>query len=176
MESHELLHAVFKKPTPKRVAKHLNLSLASIHQWSRPRKPKGTGVVNPLDRIAAIWELTRDVRLVEWICRMAGGYFVPNPPVRKRAAVALCMEQNALCASLIETLHRIVELSSSAQNISMEQRKRFRAQWEASKSTMETFAWKLERGEFQPLAHCRWRDIKTNLCKRTFTGCPAFAC
>src|ERR1041385_6807795 len=80
MHSHQLLREVFQKASPKQVAADLNLSLSMIYKWSEPPDPAaGSGAVNPLDRIEALLQSTRDERLVQWICQKAGGFFIKNP-------------------------------------------------------------------------------------------------
>lgn len=78
MESWELFQVVCKKYGRKRVAREMGVSLSLVDKWCKPRSPRGSGTRNPLDRAAELYRLTRERRLVEWLCEQAGGYFVPN--------------------------------------------------------------------------------------------------
>jgi hypothetical protein len=82
------LRAVFKKPGCKNVAAELNLSLSLIHQWSRARDG-GSDALNPLDRVAALMQFTRDQRLIEWLCEKAGGRFVAFPKAAQMSSAEL---------------------------------------------------------------------------------------
>ena len=81
MKSYEVLRKAIDQVGVKIVAAELNLSPALIYKWCQEcakDDPElvASGAVNPLDRINEIYEKTKDVELINWICRMANGYFV----------------------------------------------------------------------------------------------------
>ena len=39
----------------------------------------GSGATNPLDRLEILIRSTQDLRLVQWMCQRAGGFFIHNP-------------------------------------------------------------------------------------------------
>src|SRR5258707_5280900 len=83
MQSHEILREVFQQCSPKQVAADLGLSLSMIYKWAEPSDATGSGTANPLERISALIRCTGDVRLVQWICQRAGGFFILNPKTNK---------------------------------------------------------------------------------------------
>lgn len=147
MKSHEVLKRACKKMGAKNVAAHLNLSLATVHQWSRPPKPKGTGIINPLDRIAAILDFTGEKQLAEWICRRAGGYFVHNPAVKNGRPKPLSAAESAV----VHDFAQMIQLLSKAgrdNSISPEESAHIRERWDKLKSVTEGFVSDCEKGNF----------------------------
>src|ERR1043166_1923293 len=82
MKSNELLRQVCKKKGFKNVASESGLALSCIYKWCEPDGSKASGALNPLERVALLLQITKDPRLAQWVCECAGGYFVPNPPVK----------------------------------------------------------------------------------------------
>jgi len=77
MQSYELLREVFEKTSPKEVSGQLGLSLSMIYKWAEPPEAgAGSGANNPLDRMDALLRCTGDLRLVQWLCQCAGGFFI----------------------------------------------------------------------------------------------------
>lgn len=50
-----------------------------IYEWEEPSGDAGSGTPNPLERIAALLKVTGDIRITEWVCRMAGGFYTKSP-------------------------------------------------------------------------------------------------
>jgi len=101
MESHVVLRRAFKKVGCKKVASELGLSVSLIHQWSRVRDGKSEAL-NPLDRVAQLVALTKDERLLDWLCRQAGGRFVRQaemPPLVRGWVEQITAEWKALLSA-----------------------------------------------------------------------------
>lgn len=99
MKTHELLRRVFKRHGCKTVAAALGVTLGTVHKWSRPPEPAGTGVKSPLDYLEQLWDATGDEELVQWFCRRAGGRFVRGsemPPLVRRWWEQLQAEMESL--------------------------------------------------------------------------------
>lgn len=152
MKSHEVLKQACKKKGPKNVAAHLNLSLATVHQWSRPPKPKGTGIINPLDRIAAIQEFTGEKQLAQWICQRAGGFFVENP-LSKVSARAEFLTATAGVMRELAHLQAEVARVLGDKNVTQAECEELRKHWEKSKSDTERYVKECEAGCFQTAAN-----------------------
>ena len=79
MQSHELLREVFDNANVKQVSADMGLSLSLIYKWAEPAELSGSGAANPLDRIEALVRSTHDLRVIQWLCERAGGFFIKNP-------------------------------------------------------------------------------------------------
>lgn len=152
MASHELLHEVCKKPGSKNVAQAVGLSLSLIHQWSRARGDRSEAM-NPLDRVEALIQFTGDVRLAQWVCERADGYFVKNPAVMSaprtgKAEPSLLLATAKLVGSIAEFE---VKLSATELHgcISAADGRELRSAWEKLKSVGESFVQACERGMFR---------------------------
>src|SRR4029450_3550183 len=89
MESHDILRQAFQKTSPKEIAARLGLSLSLVYKWAQPGEGRGSGVDNPLDRVAELIRLTGDPAIMQWLSQQAGGYFVKNPHKRPREKLEL---------------------------------------------------------------------------------------
>jgi hypothetical protein len=153
VKSWEVLREAIERIGVKGVASRLNLSSALVYKWCQAtaaEEPDGSGALNPLDRLRVICELTRDVRLVNWLCGAAGGFYVANP----------CVDPAELDEELLEATQRVVndfgqlltDVSQSIENdgqITTGEAERIRRSWEDLKSQAESFVVGCERGLYQ---------------------------
>ena len=83
MKSYEVIREAVNEPGVKAVAAALRVSPALVYKWCEPPAdsddPDQSGAKNPLDRVREMYMLTKDIRLVRWLCNEAGGFFVANP-------------------------------------------------------------------------------------------------
>src|ERR671916_1733618 len=83
MKSYEVIRQAVDEPGVKSVAAALKVSPALVYKWCEPPAdeddPDQSGAKNPLDRVREMYLLTKDIRLVRWLCNEAGGFFVANP-------------------------------------------------------------------------------------------------
>src|SRR5438477_217387 len=77
MDSHELLKDLLQKTSAKQIAAETGLSLSLIYKWTEP-SDEASGASNPLDRIGQLLKITGDVRVAQWVCERAGGFFIRN--------------------------------------------------------------------------------------------------
>jgi len=151
MQSHEVLREVFQKCSPKQVSSQLGLSLSMIYKWAEPPDPAaGSGSTNPLDRIDALLNCTKDRRLVQWICQRAGGFFILNPKTNKPHPSYLIPATNEIVQEFADLLAVIATAAADNQITSAESRE-IRARWEELKSVTEGFVACCEEGNFLPL-------------------------
>jgi len=149
MHSHELLREVFKETSPKQVAADLGLSLSLIYKWAEPHdEPTGSGATNPLDRMEILIRSTNDLRLVQWICQRAGGFFIHNPKTHKAHPDYLIPATNEIVQEFADLL-AVVAKAAADNEISPAESKTIRARWEELKSVTETFVHCCEEGNFQ---------------------------
>ena len=150
MHSHELLREVFQRTSAKQVAADLGLSLSMIYKWAEPDEGDGSGSVNPLDRVEALIRSTNDLRLVQWICQRAGGFFIQNPKTTKPHPDYLIPATNEIVQEFADLLAVIAGAAADNQ-ITPPEAKKIRARWEELKTVTETFVACCEEGNFAAL-------------------------
>jgi hypothetical protein len=151
MQSHELLREVLKQASAKQVAADLGLSLSMIYKWAEPpESPTGSGVTNPLDRIAALHRCTQDRRIIQWICQQAGGFFVLNPKTNKPHPSFLIPATNEIVQEFADLL-AVVAAAAADNQITHKEADLIRSRWEELKSVTEEFVACCEAGNFSAL-------------------------
>ncbi|MCW5869380.1 MAG: hypothetical protein KIS61_19135, partial [Candidatus Eremiobacteraeota bacterium] len=60
----------------KMAARQLGLTPKLLERWCGPPPADGSLPDDPLSRLAGLWHLTQDQRLLEWLCQRCDGYFV----------------------------------------------------------------------------------------------------
>jgi len=136
----------------KALAAKLNLSAALVYKWCQesPRdEPGASGARNPLDRLKAIYDVTQDPNLVNWLCHAAGGFFVPNPRLKHNDADR---EMLAATQRLVQQFGQMLTaISRSIENdgaITRDEARHIRRTWEDLKSHAEQFVVACERDLF----------------------------
>ncbi len=151
MQSHEVLREVFQECSPKQVAAQLGLSLSMIYKWAEPPDPAaGSGSTNPLDRIDALLNCTKDRRLVQWICQRAGGFFILNPKTNKPHPSYLIPATNEIVQEFADLL-AVIATAAADNQITQTESREIRARWEELKTVTESFVACCEEGNFLPL-------------------------
>lgn len=152
MKSWEVLRNAADRVGVKALAARLNLSSALVYKWCQEStgEPGGSGALNPLDRLAEIYQVTRDPQLINWICNAAGGFYVKNPDV----------EPGLEDESLLDTTQHVVAefaamlsaISRSVENdgqIVKQEAEQIRRCWEQLKMTAECFVVACEHGLYR---------------------------
>ena len=154
MKSHEILKKAIDQVGVKTMAADLNLSPALIYKWCQEHaKPEAdltmSGAVNPLDRIKEIYDKTKDVELINWICRMANGYFVQNTLIDELPYDARFLKNTQkMIQEFSETLEKISNCFDNDSKITHKESESIRKKWEDLKSTGEGFVYACEIGKF----------------------------
>ncbi len=153
MKSWEVLREAADVVGVKMLAARLNLSTALVYKWCQetPKEdPDSSGARNPLDRLREIYDVTKDQRVINWMCNAAQGFYVPNPAV----------DPGELEEHILGTTQRVVEqfgnllshISRSIENdgqIVPDEADDIRQAWEKLKSQAECFVVACERGMYR---------------------------
>ena len=150
MKSHEIMKDVLAKDGVKYIASEMNLSTSLLYKWCQPQEgPDASGADNPLDRIAKLHTLTEDARLISWLCKRAGGYYVKNPPNAEvdEPKPLLIITQNILreFSGMLEAMSESIENDGM---IDEQESKRIRKEWEELKALTESFVNACEKGTY----------------------------
>jgi hypothetical protein len=155
MESHEILHDAFEKTSPKEIASEMGLSLSMVYKWAQPVTEQGSGSSNPLDRVTQLMKLTRDQKIIQWLCSQTGGFYVRNPRLQTTTNHSdMLLSMNEIVQQFADVLEAIT-LASGDQKISAEEADKIRNEWEQLKTFMETFVVSCEKGDFANLQMVR---------------------
>jgi hypothetical protein len=149
MESHEVLRDVFQKVSPKQAAGELGLSVSMVYKWAEPPEQR-SGAANPLDRVAALIACTDDVRIVQWICQKAGGFYIKNPRNYHPHPLHLVPAMNSVVQEFADLLSVMAAAAADSQ-ITGAEAKSIRARWEELKTVTEEFVRCSEEGNFREL-------------------------
>jgi len=150
MESHELLKALLKETSAKQVSADMGLSLSLIYKWAEPSNDdSGSGSSSPLDRVKQLIESTNDDRVARWVAQQAGGFFISNPAAL-RESEELVPATNDIVQQFASMLG-VIAAAASDQQITDQEAKHIRAQWEGLKSVTEGFVQAAEKGNFSGL-------------------------
>ena len=149
MHSHELLREVFQKVNPKQAASELGLSLSLIYKWAEAPEP-ASGATNPLDRVAALLQCTKDPRIVHWLCERAGGFFIENPKSKWPHPFYIVPATNHILQEFADLLS-VIATAASDNHVSKKEAALIRARWEDLKCVTEGFVRCCEEGNFGPI-------------------------
>src|SRR5213079_2287108 len=113
MKSYEVIRNAVDEPGVKAAAAALKVSPALVYKWceatSEGDEAEQSGAKNPLDRVREMYMLTKDIRLIRWLCNEAGGFFVSNPvpEIRRSADQEIYSETRAMVRDFSELLEAV---------------------------------------------------------------------
>ena len=156
MKSYDVIRQAVEEPGVKAVAGALKVSPALVYKWCEPpaeaTDPDQSGAKNPLDRVREMYELTRDIRLVRWLCNQADGFFCANPmkkdEVRKRPDETIFQETRSMVRDFSELLDAVTEAVDDDPGIDSDEAIEIRQRWEDLKACVERFVIGCERGHY----------------------------
>ncbi|MFT3788007.1 MAG: hypothetical protein QM770_17855 [Tepidisphaeraceae bacterium] len=154
MKSHEVLRDAISEPGVKSVAASLKVSPALVYKWCEAAPTEAdtdqSGTRNPLDRVRDIYLLTKDIRIVRWLCNEAGGFFVSNPvpDIRRSVDQHIYDDTRKMFREFSELLDAITESVNDDQHIDAEEAEIIRDRWEDLKAVLEQFVVSCEQGHF----------------------------
>jgi hypothetical protein len=154
MKSYDVIRAAVDEQGVKAVAAALKVSQALVYKWCEPpaheSDPDQSGAKNPLDRVREMYLLTKDIRLIRWLCNEAGGFFVANPvpEIRKSTDEAIYAETRAMVRDFSELLDAVTASVETDANIDPEEADLIRQRWEDLKACVERFTISCERGQY----------------------------
>jgi len=151
MESHQVIRQAVESSNVKKVASQLGMSLSLVYKWMEKDARNQSGVLNPLDRIHQLYEITGHDHLIQWLCHKAGGYFVKNPPTGKRPGREVMPATQEIVQKFADVLSAISDAAAD-NSISDEEAKLIRHEWDELKRLTERFVKWCEEGDFEHLS------------------------
>ncbi len=154
MKSYEILRESISEPGVKAVAAALKVSPALVYKWCEPpaseSDPDQSGARNPLDRVKDIYMLTKDIRLVRWMCNQADGFFVSNPvpDIRRSIDEQIYDETRKMFRTFSALLDEITASTTDDPFIDNDEADEIRDKWEDLKATLERFVVSCEQGHY----------------------------
>ena len=115
MKSYDVIRQAVDEPGVKAVAAALRVSPALVYKWCEPpadvEDPDQSGAKNPLDRVREMYLLTKDIRLIRWLCNEAGGFYVANPvpELRRTLDETIFGETRGMVRDFSELLDAVTE-------------------------------------------------------------------
>ncbi|MGD1277911.1 MAG: phage regulatory CII family protein [Tepidisphaeraceae bacterium] len=155
MKSYEIIRNAVDEQGVKAVAAALRVSAALVYKWCEPAAehddPEGSGAKNPLDRVREMYLLTKDIRLIRWLCNEAGGFFVANPvpELRKSSDETILSETRDMVRDFSELLDVVTRSTEDDGMIDAEESARIRDKWEDLKACAEHFVLCCEKGFYR---------------------------
>ncbi len=155
MKSHEVIRQAVDEPGVKAVAAALKVSPALVYKWCEPAAeaddPDQSGAKNPLDRVREMYALTKDIRLVRWLCNAADGFFVANPvpELRRSTDEVIFVGTRGMVRDFSQLLEAVTESHADDGHIDAEEADMIRQKWEDLKACVERFVISCERGHYQ---------------------------
>lgn len=149
--SYDVIREACEELGIKAVARILGVSTALVYKWCEPPETsaerEASGALNPLDRVRALYEATRDIRLVRYVTNAAGGFFMANPSPPPNAGARWCavMETQAIVRKFSELLDAVTQ-SVETPGITEDEARQIREEWEDLKAWVERFTVACERG------------------------------
>ncbi len=144
MRSHEVIRRSLDKTSPKAVASDLGISLSLIYKWAEAPDGK-SGTPNPLERAAQLYQATGDPAIMHWLCKQAGGYFIPETGDHVDAPLNASVHK--IVGQFAALLGEVAQAASD-NNISSAEAKRLRQLWDSLRTATEGFVRGCEKGDF----------------------------
>jgi hypothetical protein len=154
MKSYDIIRQAVDEPGVKAVAAALKVSPALVYKWCEPaaeaEDPDQSGAKNPLDRVREMYMLTKDIRLIRWLCNEAGGFFVSNPipDLRRSLDETVFTETRSLVRDFSELLEAVSESVEDDSLIDANEADAIRQKWEDLKACVEKFVISCEKGHY----------------------------
>lgn len=154
MKSYEVMRAAVEEQGVKRVAAELRVSPALVYKWCEQPKDEEdqeqSGTKNPLDRVREVYLLTRDIRVIRWLCNEAGGFFIPNPvaDMRKSNEENIFQQTRQMMRDFSALLDAVHESMADDASVDRAEADKIREKWEDLKAAAEAFAVACEKGHY----------------------------
>ncbi|CAN5652792.1 hypothetical protein BH09PLA1_BH09PLA1_37100 [soil metagenome] len=154
MKSFEVIRSAVDEPGVKAVAAALKVSPALVYKWCEPpadsEDPDQSGAKNPLDRVREMYLLTKDIKLIRWLCNEAGGFFVANPvpELRKSIDEQIYTETRGMVKEFSELLDAVTTAVDDDPYVDPDEADEIRQRWEDLKACVERFVISCEKGHY----------------------------
>jgi hypothetical protein len=151
-DTHRILKQAVDRAGPKRISRALDVSLSLVYKWTQPprtkKNPGASGARNPLDKLVTIFHLSEDIELVQFLCRVARGYYTTNPAQQGRAG-------HSFVTATVTALNDFADLMQMAEKsltddgkIDEEEARKLRKNWDRLKGRLEHFIVSCEEGAY----------------------------
>jgi len=154
MKSHEVIRQAVDEPGVKAVAAALKVSAALVYKWCEPHAdsedPDQSGARNPLDRVRDMYHLTKDIRLIRWLCNEAGGFYIadPVPDLDHDLDAVIFTETRSMVRDFSELLDVVTGSVEHDNQIDIKEADEIRQKWEDLKACVERFVVGCETGHY----------------------------
>src|SRR4051812_46183297 len=154
MKSYEVIRQAVDEPGVKAVAAALRVSPALVYKWCEPPAaaddPDQSGAKNPLDRVREMYQLTKDIRLIRFLCNDAGGFFIADPAVdpQKNPDQSIFLQTRTMMREFTELLDAVTVSVEDDSHIDPDEADLIRQKWEDLKACVEEFVVACERGHY----------------------------
>jgi hypothetical protein len=155
MKSYEVIRQAVEEPGVKAVAGALKVSPALVYKWCEQpadnEDPDQSGAKNPLDRVREMFLLTKDIRLIRWLCNEAGGFYISNPvpELRRTLDETIFGETRSMVRDFSELLDAVTEAVDDDPGIDADEADEIRQKWEDLKACVERFVIACEKGHYR---------------------------
>jgi hypothetical protein len=157
MDSQDILRKVIKQVGAKEIASTLGVSSSLVYKWTQRETDSKDALMNPLERIAQLFEMSGDEQLIQWLSQRAGGFFVRNPPSTCKKGFEVVPATQEIIQQFADLLGSISSAASD-NAISEKEAGHIRQAWDELKRHTEGFVKCCEEGDFANLQE--W--LKTN--------------
>ena len=157
-QSHDVLKHAIDRVGMKTVASALRLSYPLIAKWCQdsaiaPGGYTARGVLNPLDRVKRLYDVTHDRELISWICQAAGGFYVSNVDAKPVVGSDVVFHTQRLIKEFAETLAVLSKSFEDDHRITPTEATAIRKEWEELKQIGEALVGACEAGRFNQARH-----------------------
>ena len=150
--THAMLKQAVDRAGPKRVARSLDVSLSLVYKWTQPPRsksnPTASGARNPLDKLVTIYALSEDLELIQFLCRVGGGYYTANPASKGRREASFVTATVAALNDFADLMHLAEKSLSDDGRIDEYEAVKLRKYWDRLKGRLEHFIVACEEGHF----------------------------
>jgi len=151
-DTHKVLKQSVDRAGPKRVARALDVSLSLVYKWTQPprtkKNPSASGARNPLDKLVTIFHLSQDLEMIQFLCRIARGYYTSNPEVVEDNRANFVTATVGALNDFADLLHHAEKSLSDDGVIDDDESKQLRRMWDRLKGQLERFIVACEEGHF----------------------------
>jgi hypothetical protein len=152
MKSSEVIQRAMEGVGVKKVAAAMNVSSSLVYKWCEGAgdgaADEASGALNPLDRVAALWDSTQAVDLIDWLCQRAGGTFVPNPFRDMDVNAEYVERTQKIVKDFSELLAAVSQSMINDGRVDREEAEHIRRHWQMLKRHAESFVMACEQGLF----------------------------
>jgi hypothetical protein len=151
-ETHRIMKQAVDRAGPKRIARALDVSLSLVYKWTQQprtkRNPTASGARNPLDKLVTIFHLSQDLETIHFLCRVARGYYTPNPNLKGKAGTSFVSATVSALNDFADLLQYAEKALTDDGEIDDSEATKLRKHWDKLKGALEHFIVACEEGQF----------------------------